>query len=1118
MAAIKKIILGYPLDLLLNRACIFTDYEKYIPENSIKVFKKEQKKLMGGIELPSEKAFGTGNIVIRGKPGTAKSTLALQIAVSAAQKGNDVSSFYITLEESPESIKNKCDVFGWGDTCHILEQLTIDDDLKGEDVVLNKLLKTPCVLISTLTPRSIHQNNESKNNLFNDRYQQLEAILIAAKSYNDQKARGKMGFVIIDSINVFGEGLLLRSQLFRLFDLFKRYKIIGVFIVEEDEKSIYRTDDKLQGETLEYIADLVISLTVGEDEGYSLRYFEIIKSRYQHQVYGKHPFKIFEKRKDDSGTSFPLLAVRIFPSLHYLVYATDISKNKHQEPENKTDYFCDQDINYYLSKEPPHGNSVLIEGTRDTFKTSLAHDFLMNGVLCDYDSHVLFIRFQDYSSLKDKLESFTITESCRNEIYDSGKKPKNYRSFIENNGKPKPFWGETPTKAWEGFNLDNCTERETQKRFLSSYISTFQDRSHRFTELVYQTGYILPEEFVHILLETILNKPKWEKPSRIAIEEIGRIGSSYPLLLKSKTAGGLFLSAVFHIIRNYGIKLVITGTTNDYPKSDEVINKVKTLVDDILTTKKINVFGDNFITIQGGRLSSAENPSRGDYPDENVPGVIIPTEDQLIKIDKEMLNGLVGFDTANIYRPGIDLYLFNENKVQIEYNNEVQRLLNYAFNTWGEKTLSGEMIIENKIENKGFNDMSSPTFHDSLGLLQGKPIKKTVVCMIDEFFVKNNKRINALVPINKKIVDEIFKDAEIFNPDKNEVYSLPYYDNVLVLVYNTDYYAKQPGVVFGDHKSWSLVDWIELEKIINAKKVSNPKKPVLDMIFETDETLCCLLLDALFSGLDNDTKKKLDSDQFDLNELLDPILKNLGSKSAKYLVRNLIALKRIIKLCKRSNNWAVNNTVKTDRIGAKTETDIGLIGNSIFYICWYSQLRDLLGCNPELSSKLEVFALPGGGFTGDWEVALLKGSVSANLGIEVLKFLCSKEEDYKRFVKGVGLPSKGRFYSGPKKLENIEACFQGWPNSKIEISNELNGEILEDLKVQKSVTGQVTLPQIFKLYYIHSHAHKRSGIKNYSMLRNSLLILFKQLIMTEENSIKDAVLRRMPGLIKRFSE
>jgi KaiC/GvpD/RAD55 family RecA-like ATPase len=1383
-SAEKRISLGYPLDLLLNRECKFVDYDKSITKSFVSFPENNNKRPgWGSVILPREDNPGTGNIIIRGKPGTAKSTLAMQFAVSAAQKGNDCISFYITLEERPENIFHKTKPFGWDSYCSIFNQLCGLESSSSADEFKEYLEKgmtqnnESCrfhindkstkncsehkpkgiesrVFISTLTPRNIFHSDSKEFNLFWDRYEQLDRLLAAADAYNrkdpkkddidaadvdnkkneDKTVEGKtpkpkISFIVIDSINVFGDSLLSRSELFRIFDLFKKYQIIGIFIVEEDEKYIFQHDNKLHGETLEYIGDVIISLTTEEDQDYAIRYFEITKSRYQHQVYGKHPFKIMEsiitpeipkeffdgKKTNELFTSqsynrlwaikgieeykllpdhltidpceiifqsnflneykfqfrieidiinntirvknkkekpllkttktgekeevknlirfnkgdcsveaekkqandtkvliirlvYPVFAVKVFPSLHYIVYGTNVIEKEETEQDNDENQvaFCDTNANLYLSREQKGTGSLLIEGPRDTFKTSLARDFLMKGIFGNNDEnenkgdvHVLFIRLLDYYSDGNKLKAFRISEACSEIIMKED--ATDYKAFISNRSIVK-FW-ETDKEAtlfWEGLKLDGSEPIISTKMFLCSYKTEVKGAEKRFTELIFQSGYILPEEFIQILLETI-QKYDDKKLMRIVIDEIGRMGSRYPLLFKSKTAGEMFLTALFHIIRNYKIKLLITGTRDEYEKSDDIIEKVRTLVDDILITKKINVFGDNFVTIQGGSLTSSENLSyEEDYCFENIPGVIIPRGKFLFKVDKEKFIGLVGFDTDKIYRPGIDFYLFRESFLHRKYNEELAKLLKFAFSHWG----NGIINDDQEIQTYSYDGTDTTSFHDSLGMLRGKPIKKTVICTIDEFYIEKDETVikETFIPIDDTLVEKLFinKNTEILNNDPKTIekqkYSLPYYDNVLLLVYNSDYIQ--------DSKNFAITGWINLLDELKKLLAQNPELIGIDFISETDETLSCLLLDAIYSSIINsgneDLKKELSdrvssntkSKRIKIDKLIEKLLayEKLNSNSIGVrkptLKENLGALYEIIRMSKKSYYWRgieevaiqkydlyesaiaekdnkyneinkkyidVNGKIFKDKIKGEK-----LYPDSVFYICWYSQLRELIDCYPGLASKLKVFSLPGGGFTGDWRIALLKGSVSINLGNEVLKFLCSENEDYKRFVRGIGLPTKERFYFRNKpdyeeiirnttnKLKkekvkdseiniiiekdkkfhseietnreiankkNISARFMAWPGSKLHVDiNEFeNKELSEMLEADR-------IPQLFKLFNIHDKAHKRSNIKDYLAIRESLVTLFKQLIcLDSEDKIESAIIERMPGIIRRFS-
>lgn len=1183
----KRIILGYPLDLLLDRTCKYSTYEEVICSKSLRPdveelkAKKEkneaeEKKLkdiifkenLGGITLPFEGDPGTGNIIIRGKPGTAKSTLALQIACTAAQKGNNISSFYITIEESPKNIIKKCEHFGWAKFIEELDQVKnlgfgkksviesnyshINDySLEKNTLSSNNIIRLfnngkdansiiiPKVLVSTFTPRNIFSKDENSVNLFETRYKQLENILISASYYNREVcAEGNnppIGFISIDSLNVFGDSLLTRTQLFRLFDLFKKYRILGIFIVEEDEKSIYAQENQLHSETIEYIADMVISLTIGEDEGYSLRYFEITKSRYQHQVYGKHPFKIIEP---NTNKDFTQIAIKVYPSLHYIVYGTDISEkgsnnNSSLRDTVEKEVFCDPNANFFLSKEHKKSSSLLIEGPRDSFKTSLARDFLLRGLFDDGDANVLFIRFLDYFSEGSKLKSFRISDTCKSFIYYDptenelnltnneldGKFVNKFNAFIEDGGILSPFWKLGKKESyWAGFKLDGFADITT-KRFLCSYVSQIGDVKKRYTELIFQTGYILPEEFMQIMLETILKFGSDKKPIRIVIDEIGRIGSSMPLLYQSKTAGALFLTAVNHIVRNYDIKLLITGTTGEYNRSDEIINKTKTLVDDVLSTKKINVFGDNYVTIKGGTLTSSEPGIEQMHSDENVPGVIIPTETYTFKVDRDKFIGLVGFDTENIYRPGIYVYLYEENEIQSDYNKELGDMLNFSF----AEDISKFRIDDLKtVEVKPYNRTNTTAFHDSIGFLKGNPIERTVVCAFDEFFASDPEKIkNALIPINErdKEVKELYSeeqwgkikenfhkafvsktDGKTKSNELNVCHYLPYYDNVLILAANIEL-ANKVGL---DLEKTNLTTWEDIVSI--AKGIDYNDKvdyQIIDFITRSPETCSCILLDGLSSVYP----------EYELKDLFNKIISDINLDNIKHLIVVLKSICDLAHLTQKTLIWRdfteyeANLYKKEKKSFFDKSKSLGknpkllykeekyqesLSNNSIFYVCWYSELRNLISFNTDLVDKLVFFPLPGKGFKGDWQLGVMKGSVSSSLGHSILKILCSEQEDFKRFVRGVGLPTSIRFAG-----QNINSAnFFSWPGSDI---NETKNRLSE-------------------LFKIHDKAKKRSDITNYNNIRIILSTLFQELItLNDEQRIKGIIIERLPGILQRVN-
>jgi len=783
--------------------------------------------------------------------------------------------------------------------------------------------------------------------------------------------------------------------------------------------------------------------------------------------------------------------VNIFPSLHYIVYGSSNSQILNPE-ELEDELFFEKSIHSYLPKRKKP-QIILLQGPRATFKTALARDFLLRGLFekngkdeyVPCTSHVLLIRFQDNSSYIDKREAFRTFKLSGDA--DSAFRQRNNYEILKNITIKKPII-------------------ENKKIILRSWIYTSEDQetNHKklgYTELIFKSGYVLPEEFIDIFLETYnkLNLECLKVASRIVLDEVGKIGGSYPLLFKSNTAGDLFLTTFVHLIRDLKVDLLITGSTGEYEKADIVINHSKTLVDTILTTKNIDVFGDNYITLSGEGLTQPESDSTGNLVDK-VPGVIIRKPENVFTIDNEKLLGLVGFDIEKIHRPGISIYLYDEQDTHAAYNKEIDILIKSAFGKDIKQSENNNRDDDNDdVAVYPINPSSTAPFHESLGLLEGKPINKTIICAVDEFFrsTQRNKDIKkSLLPIDFKklnnkayqIFDELDiqklnnirksdyideKDrtlsiADIYKvPDYSTMYevpncyTLPYYDNVLVIAINTTDIKEEFNVfknkinarVEGNenlvnYRLSDLKDFLEaVEKNFtnHEKNKSGSKITLVDFNPKAEETLSCLLLDTIYSSKTiPDIEKKVQDWYKDFKYYL----KSLDKIE---LADNLKNLSDILRMSPKSIRWrdlksidpessmffnqAEKKILSTEyeecnnyeelkkTVGDKNEiidknvNSSDLSPNSVLYICWYSELRDMIEKNPYLGDKIKILPLPGGGFRGDWHLGILRGSVSANLGYNVLQILCNEKEDYNRFIRGVGLPTSIRFFE--QKLSSL---------------------------------------------------------------------------------------------------
>ncbi|MBN1131129.1 MAG: hypothetical protein JXA71_19220 [Chitinispirillaceae bacterium] len=1230
---------------------------------------------LGGIRLPKEpdnleeesirpdSQIGSGNILIKGRPGTGKSTLALQMAVACTWRPNHYSSVFFSLEESSDNVMAKAVNMGWDKKCCPVRYLDDIDDTSSPEQ-LGKALKNlltqpddcpmksgkkckthpphketidPCVIMPMLSPRSISPNERGADSLFWERYKQLEKILIGAhwlRTASEEKNNGipDIRMVCIDSLNVFGDQLLTRTELFKLFDLFNRFGVIGIFTTEQD----LHGEESVSTDSANYLADIVINLKMEEDNGYSLRYFEIEKSRYQHEVYGKHPLRMrgpeiyklhrsqwsnsdktvkeiyglfagsnlqpdaiknylnmLEIKKDEAPStkthinpdndlieSYTMYLseyywylsaqgtdkhekeehskqtireilenrghmhqpIMVQPSVHYIVSATErnlpeidpvnmskaASRHTPAEIDAKNTFdLGEENLNEIIKPNLPRGSTVTILGQRGTYKTIMARNFLLHGV-CTKKESVLLINFGEKATFPFN------EEAARWRTSRPDKKVKEVK--------------------WERFSLIKARGINDSKRCLDIY--EYDDQGNDdgygkgknpvFIELSLKGGALIPEELLEfvrdILRQYSIDDTENRRIRRVVLDDCALIGVSYPFLMKSRTAGDLFLSAFVHIIKKYGIDLVITGTTRQLKESDEMVERASELADSVITCDYCDVFGDRYVTVSGEGLTAASmyrNQSTRYF--EYAPAVIMADKGTLeeevnkryFKADLDFLKGLVGFGTGKVHRPGLTIHLFTQpGDIYGDYKKEVEGLMLDAVES-SMKTQLATTDEKPDIQVKAFEVTGSDAYHSSLEVLKGKPIDRTVVYNLDEFWKSADRDINESLadlseyfPFAKTDKNESpdcrwsKRDFAIWpcapkRKDNNKqehsdkaVYAVPFYANVLVIAYHKDKISLPQYTPGKDYK----VGWSDIAEAVEKNNA----------LFYCDqgakETLSCLLLDCLvaanksnlennlnvpdrkdivnqsfqYSTFEKEVRSTPDNPiiQLDENDITmgSEILDLLNTITPTIDRSFLTNLKSIRKLFRRQ--LLLSNTEEKSKREKRIKADI-LDKSAALHVCWYSQLRQLIKNNPELADKIKICPLPGGGFRGDWYLAIAKGSVSMDLGVNAVEILTKKHEEYNRFAKGVGLPVRHEFM----KEEN---GFLAWPHAS-------------DVKA-------------LDIFTIHRYAFSRASIPGYTRFRRMLSTMMEEVNWvegtneTEINKNIEKIVTRIPEQIKLLND
>jgi KaiC/GvpD/RAD55 family RecA-like ATPase len=868
------IVLGYPLDQLLNQECpnLVT---QWLPDKN-----DDGEKNKRGILFPFGGDPGTGNIVIIGPAGSAKTTLALQIATACAQRPeNRAISAYVSLEATSAEIRSKARPFLWDRHLHEVHTLDAVEDLATDEELGKALLHVlsqpreggiskcriatpaestakcethgkrfgrlwdvfqdrgsvalagtdfenspvlePMVLLTGLSPRSPRERRES-DSAFWLRYRQLERLLRAA-SYlrtkpsrdNPQKpvdVRTILPLVVIDSLNMLSMESPEREEIYRLFGLFRQYQTAGVFVVESSQGVPFDST----------MADVVIRLSMTEDNGYFTRNIEIEKSRYRNQVYGRHPFRtarLETKKKAETengeetqseltppicdkhvrpkleemaetheeGQSEPTApkcdkqkecylrsldpprhGVVVLPSLHYMVLRSEKmqpeSMRKLPDPKRwrtPGETWGIEAMNRILPRNLAPGSVIVVEGPRGTFKTNLTLSFLAQGLR--RGEHVLLIRLHGRELLPHNAADKRSDEwpALSNEVVKGKKDDKipqgddntHFWSYLEPLPNNDQASGE-PARRWQ--NLVKDTKAViTPWRLRVPWRPEGSDAPCLF-EVDFKSGALLPEEVIQVLWDIAIRQPADTPILRAVLMDVREIGPAYPFLRQNSTSGNMFLPALAHIMRNNKIDLVVAGTTGELPEADEAVGRICAVADGVVSCRYLNVFGKRLVILQGEGLIAMTHRSDQEKRDQDsyAPPVVRYRKANQFEVDSRYLEGLVGFDTGTVHRPGLSVYLFQENqRMHGRYNRQLEAMLQDGFAAapvpaladWEayQKTTNAERLplmrpLTPQVTVIPFDSAMSVTAHDSLQVFgQGEPIDRTVLFTVDEFSVKD---------------------------------------------------------------------------------------------------------------------------------------------------------------------------------------------------------------------------------------------------------------------------------------------------------------------------------------------------------------------------------------------
>jgi KaiC/GvpD/RAD55 family RecA-like ATPase len=393
--------------------------------------------LRGGFRLPHDPTCGLA-ILLRGKPGTGKSTLALQTldAMSVEDAGggtpHPVRRYYCTLEQSKgdlafklaamrvaqairlslrpdykkrtlacdpnifhEHLKGKVDLPQFPDeriswligriTVPLFHEAPDEAEAKRAEaeraeaelagLVMKRHDENRLTIIDRTVPDE-GSSSEAPLGMLRSRVVIASRILGYVlreidKTKPQNASRDSLPLVVIDGLSLLSVSERDAFELQRIIEKLRRNCQVAILVYEPNE------DESI---SLDHHADMVIQLgrrTIEKPLGYLIHELCIRKARYQEAALGQHQFKI-----RGSG-------IAVFPSLHFQVHHHNYmdlelirSSDKDWVPtravESKSEE-CREGSLIDLIFNPRAGESTVLLGPRNSFKTQLCLDFLSRG-------------------------------------------------------------------------------------------------------------------------------------------------------------------------------------------------------------------------------------------------------------------------------------------------------------------------------------------------------------------------------------------------------------------------------------------------------------------------------------------------------------------------------------------------------------------------------------------------------------------------------------------------------------------------------------------------------------------------------------------------------------------
>jgi KaiC/GvpD/RAD55 family RecA-like ATPase len=523
------------------------------------------KLLREGFVLPHGDRSGLV-VLIRGKAGTGKSTLALQLLDEFA---SDAPRYYCTLEQSKQGLEYKLAsmwtsrAINHARTPAYEKQWFIYDRRKLRQVISNciKLVNDPHLAPAFDAVRRVHlplydepaphekyeakdaqetlaqaiadliRDNENafrkplkivgadtapsglrqEGSLQASRGRVLRAVTlldgVISRTQKTEDKRTDRPIVVVDGLSLLSGQEREMIELQGIVERMRRCFQIGILVYEPTG---------LEAANLDHHADMVIELSersISQPAAYLIHELCIRKSRYQEAALGHHQFKIRGH------------GIMVFPSLHFQVQHPgymdlELERSSRESgwapsPPSPGKAPCTKGSLIDMVLKPQPGESIVLLGSRNSFKTQLCLDFLCCG--------------RWGCPMQDQPEERGLLVS----LIDNA-------PIIER-GLSCPWRNSRQGACWGG---KKCS---TDKAALVEHARAFWQRP----------GCITPSEFFYYLCARIHKIPKG-KPKRVVYWDLTQMDYRFPLFREDK----MLLPAMMDTFKTAKIMSLFMGAGN----------------------------------------------------------------------------------------------------------------------------------------------------------------------------------------------------------------------------------------------------------------------------------------------------------------------------------------------------------------------------------------------------------------------------------------------------------------------------------------------------------------------------------------------------------------------------